>query len=137
MKTDLTKAIICTIDFTESSKDALKWAVRLAALHKTHLKILFTYRLLNAHNGELAELKKKIEENAMKNFSALESEILKGRGVSYDFNVEVGFISNRIAEYVKNNGVSLLVMGKEMNGTDRESFDELVENIQVPLVIVP
>jgi hypothetical protein len=115
----------------------LKWAVSLAIQHKTHLTILFTYRLLNSRNGEVMDLRKKIEESAQRNFSAMEEEIVKGKGVSYDFKVEVGFVSSRVADYVKKAGVSFLVMGKQMNSTNRESFDELVENIQVPLVIVP
>ena len=112
MKTDLTKAIVCSIDFTESSKDALKWAVSLAALHKTHLTVLFTYRLVNSRNGEVMDLRRKIEENASRNFLLLENEILKGSGVPYDFKMEVGFVSNRIADYAKRNGASFLVMGK-------------------------
>lgn len=137
VKTDLTKRIVCTIDFTESSKDALRWAVSLALQHKTHLTILFTYRLLNSRNGEVMDLRKTIEENARRNFSAVENELVKGKGVSYDFRIEVGFVSNRVADYVKKEGVSFLVMGKEMNSTNKESFDELAENIQVPLLIVP
>lgn len=83
------------------------------------------------------DLRKTIEENARKGFVSLENEIVKGTGISYDFTVEVGFVSNRIADYVKKEGVSFLVMGKEMNSTNKESFDELAESIQVPLVIVP
>lgn len=137
MKTDLTKRIVCTIDFSESSKDALKWAVSLAIQHKTHLTVLYTYRLSNSRNGEVMDLRKKIEENAALNFSILEDEIIKGKGVSYDFKAEVGFVSSRIADYVRKEGVSFLVMGREMNSSNRESFDELAENIQVPFVIVP
>jgi hypothetical protein len=137
VKTDLTKRIVCSIDFSDSSKDALKWAVLLAIQHKTHLTILFTYRLLNSRNGEVMDLRKKIEENAIRNFSVLEEEIVMGKGVSYDFKIEVGFVSSRVADYVKKAGVSFLVMGKQMNSTNKESFDELAEAIQVPLVIVP
>jgi hypothetical protein len=46
-------------------------------------------------------------------------------------------VSSRVADYVKKAGVSFLVMGKQMNSTNKESFDELAEAIQVPLVIVP
>lgn len=135
--TDLTKRILCTIDFTESSKDALKMAVSLAGLLKTHLTILYTYRLTNVHNGEAIELKKKIEENARQNFTSFEDELLRGNSVPYDFKVEVGFISNRVRDYSKKNGVSFLVMGNKVNVNNKESFDELAAELQVPLVIVP
>jgi nucleotide-binding universal stress UspA family protein len=82
-------------------------------------------------------MRKKMEEEARQNFSTLEKEVLADSGVSYDFKVEVGFVSNRVREYAKKNGVSFLVMGKKMNSSSKESFDELAENLHVPLVIVP
>jgi nucleotide-binding universal stress UspA family protein len=133
----MTKGIICTIDFSESSKSALRWSVSLAKLLKTRLTILYTYRLLNSHNGEAVEFRKKIEENARQKFSSFEKEVLEDCGVKYEFKIEVGFISNRVKDHVKKNGVSFLVMGNKMNSTNKESFDELAENLQVPLVIVP
>ena len=133
----MNKGIICTVDFTESSRDALLWAVNLAGLLKTHLTILYTYRLTGSSNDEIVDMKKKIEANAFKNFAVLEKEMLTGSGISYDFKVEVGFVSNRIKHHAKKNGVSFLVMGNKMNSSNKESFDELAENIQVPLVIVP
>jgi nucleotide-binding universal stress UspA family protein len=129
--------ILCTIDFSEPSKDVLKYAVNLSRQFNSHITVLYTYRLLNSLNGEAVEIRKKIEEQAMQNFAVLEKEVLAGSGVSYDFKIEVGFVSNRVKEYAKKNGISFLVMGKTMNGSSKESFDELAENIQVPLVIVP
>src|SRR5688572_25201429 len=135
-KVIMNNAILCTIDFSEASKDVLKYAVKLSKQFNSHITVLYTYRLLSSLKGEAVEVKKKIEEQARKNFSLLEQEILAGR-VSYDFKVEVGFVSNRVKEYAKTNGVIFLVIGKKMNGSSKESFDELAENIQVPLVIVP
>ena len=137
VKATLNSEIICTIDFSESSKEALKWSVSLAALLKSHLTILYTYRLVNTYNGEAVEIKKRIEENAFQNFAALKREVLDGHDISYDFRVEVGFVSNRVRHYASKNSVSFLVMGNKMNSTNKESFDELAENLQVPLVIVP
>lgn len=133
----MTKGIICTVDFSESSKDALKWSVSLAKLLETHLTVLYTYRLLNSENGEAVDLRKKIEGDARQKFSSLEEEILTDSGVSYEFKVEVGFVSNRVKHYAKRNEVSFVVMGSKMNSTNKETFDELAEAIQVPLVIVP
>ncbi len=133
----MNKEIICTIDFSESSKAALKWSVSLAALLKSHLTILYTYRLVNSHNGEVIEIKRKMEENAFRNFSLFKKDVLDGNDISYDFKVEVGFLSNRVKHYAEKNGVSFLVMGNKMTSSNKESFDELAENLQVPLVIVP
>jgi nucleotide-binding universal stress UspA family protein len=130
-------AILCTIDFSESSKDVLQYAVNLSKQLKCHIRVLYTYRLLSASGDEAVDMRKKTEEQAKLNFSVLEKEVLTGSGISYDFKIEVGFVSNRVREYAKNNNVSFLVMGKGMNGTSKESFDELAANLQVPLVIVP
>jgi nucleotide-binding universal stress UspA family protein len=131
------KGILCTVDFSESSRDALKWAVSVAKLLNSSITILYTYRLLNSTNAEATELKKKIEDNARKNFVILEKEILSGCGVPYEFKVEVGFISNRVKHYTKNDSVRFVVMSNKMNSSNKETFDELAETMQVPLVIVP
>lgn len=133
----MNNGIICATDLTESSKDALRWSVSLASKLKSHLTILFTYRLLNIHNGEIIELKKNIEKKAAEHFAQLEKEFLIGKGISYDFKIEVGFVSNRVKDYAKKNAVSLLVMSNSDKSANRESIDELVETIQIPLVIVP
>jgi nucleotide-binding universal stress UspA family protein len=131
------KGIICTVDFSESSRDALKWSVSLAKLLNASLTVLYTYRLLNSANGEATDLKTQIEDNARKNFAALERDILSGCGVPYEFKVEVGFVSNRVKHYAKNDAVSFVVMGNKMNTSNKETFDELAEAMAVPLVIVP
>ena len=131
------KGILCTVDFSKSSEDALKWSVSLAKLLNTRLIILYTYRLLKSINGDAAEAKKITENNARDHFAAWEDKILMNGGIPYEFKVEVGFVSNRVADYVKRDSVSFLVMGKEMNSTNNESFDELARSIQVPLIIVP
>jgi nucleotide-binding universal stress UspA family protein len=131
------KGILCTIDFSDSSKDALRWSVSLAKVLKTHLTVLYTYRLLNPGSGEVQELKKRLEEDARRDFAALEEEVLKGKGVKYQFKVEVGFVSNRVKEYAKKNDPSFIVMANKMHSGTEDSFDELSEKTQVPLVIVP
>jgi hypothetical protein len=133
----MNNAILCTIDFSESSTDVLKFAVNLSKQFHSHITVLYTYRLLSSQIGDLVDIRKKIEERAKQSFLILEDEVLTGSGVAYDFKIEVGFVSNRVKEYAKNNGVSFLVMGKKMNGSSKESFDELAANIQVPLLIVP
>jgi Universal stress protein family len=132
----MTHGILCTIDFTESSLETLKWSVRLCKKLKCRLTVLYTYRLFK-QNGEAIPLKKQIEEEAIKNFALLEKEVLVGEGVSYDFKIEVGFIDDRIEEHAKKNKLSFLVMNKEMSLRNKEAFDDLLKQLQIPLVIVP
>lgn len=133
----MNNAILCTIDLSEPSHDVVKYAANLAKQFNCRVTILYAYRLLYSKTDEAVELRKKIEEKARIHFSKLEKEVLEGSGVPYDFKMEVGFVSNRVREYAKKNDVSFLVMGKKMTGNKNESFDELAENIHVPLVIVP
>lgn len=132
------KTILCTIDFSDSSKQALTWAAGLAKELNAHLTILYTYRLYSTKNSEAIELKKQLELKAIHNFTLLEKELLETHNeISYDFKTEVGFVADRVENFVKNHAVSFLVMDKSMNAQNKEMFNELVEHIQVPLVIVP
>lgn len=133
----MTNGILCTIDFSDSSAEALKLSIGLAEKLKCHLSVLYAYRLVNKHNGEVTQMKKKIEEEASKNFSVLEKDLLKGKGISYDFKIEVGFVEDRIEDYARKNKVSFLVIGKGIATKNKETFDELLEQLKAPLVIVP
>lgn len=128
--------ILCTTDFSDSSNAALRWSIDLARKLGAHLTVLYTYRLLK-QNGEVVMMKKVIEDQAARNFGALEQALLVGAGVAYDFRAEIGFVSDRVGEHAKKQGIAFLVMGEMMTTGNREIFEELVENLQVPLVIVP
>lgn len=132
----MTNGILYATDFSDSSQEALEWAVRLAKRLNCHLTVLYTYRLIKQY-GEVLFIKKKMEEEGLRKFKALEKEFLEGAGISYDFKIEVGFVDDRIEEHTRKNKISFLVMGKNMSIRNKESFDELVENLQAPLVIVP
>jgi len=140
VKPFMISTILCTIDFTDASKDALRWAVNISRQLKTHLTVLYVYRLLNGEpvkNGQAVQMKRKLEEDAKTKFASLEKEVLEGQGVVYDFITEVGFVTDRIADHAKNKSVRFLVMDKNMGAGSRESYDELIKHIDVPLVIVP
>ncbi len=133
----MAKTILCTTNFTDSSKHAVQWAVNLARQLKAHVTILYTYRLIKSQNGEAVQLKRKIEEEAMQHFADLEQDILEGQNISYDFRMEVGFVTDRVEQLIQKTPINFLVMDKEMSSKNKESFEELVENIRIPLVIVP
>ncbi len=132
----MTQGIVCVTDFSQSSKETLRWAIELAQKLECHLTILYTYRLF-MQDGEAIPLKRKMEAEAVNNFEELEKQLLAGSGVNYVFKTEVGFVDDRIAEYLKQNKLSFLVMGKGMSIRNKEAFDDLVKKLQVPLVIVP
>ncbi len=104
---------------------------------KTHLTILYTYRLLQYRNGEALQLKRKMEDEAKQKFLLLEKELLTGKGISYDFKTEIGFVTDRIEDHAKKNTLSFLVMNKNANDAGKETIDDLMEHINVPVLLVP
>ncbi len=131
----MTNGIVSVTDFSESSRETVRWAIDLAKKLDSHLTILYTYRLFK-QDGEAIPLKRKMEAEASKSFVELEKELLAGSGIEYDFKTEVGFVDDRVAEYLKHNKLSFLVMGK-LGARNKETFDDLLKHLQVPLVIVP
>jgi Universal stress protein family len=132
----MTNGILCLTDFSDSSKGALDWSIKLAKKLGSHLTLLYTYRLFK-QDGETILIKKNMEMDASKNFAALEIEFLTGSGIVYDFKTEVGFVDDRIEQNLKNGRVSFLVMGKGMSLRNKETFDDLLTKLQIPLVIIP
>lgn len=133
----MAKTILCTIDFSDSSKQAVEWAVTIARQLKAHLTVLYTYRLLHARNGEVLQLKKKMEDDAQQHFVQLEKDLLRDKGITYDFRTEVGFVSDRIEDHAKKNNLNFLVMDKNISTKSKENFDELMEHLNVPTLLVP
>jgi|SRR5688572_14187712 len=130
-------SILCVIDFSESSRKALQWAVANAITHKSHITILHPYRLTRGQYGENPiDLRKKIEAAAKKSFDILEEDLLRNKSISYDFRSEVGFIADRVENHTKNHPVSCMVVDKNIRADNKESFDDLVESAKIPLVII-
>lgn len=135
---DITKCILCAIDFGDPSFQALKWSIDMAQQLNVHLTILNTYRLNQPVNGEgVLSMKRKIEEDAMDRFMTLEKEILEGKGVSFDFKSEVGFVSDRVEDHARKKQILFFVLGKKLGQRSKETLMELLDHISVPLVIVP
>ena len=128
--------ILCSIDFSDSSGEALRWAAMLAKQVKAHLTILYTFRFIKLPFDEVVGIKKKMEAEAAENFTHLESEILKGSGVTYEFKSEVGFVVHRIEELIKKQTIDFLIIDKRIPG-NKEVLDELISKISVPMVLVP
>lgn len=132
----MSKGILCTIDFSDTSREVLRWSIDLAQKLNEHLTVLHTYRLLNRSGGAL-EMKKKFESDALKNFSALEKDLLLNKGVPYEFKSEVGFVADRVKDHTDRNEVDFLVIGKNNTVDTNESLNDLIKKVDVPLIIVP
>lgn len=134
---NMSKGILCTVDFSDSSEDTVKWAVSLAKELNCSLTILYTYRLTKKNDEDVVAYKKKMEQQAIEKFKRWESLFLKSSGVRYTLKVEIGFMTDRVEDHTRKNAVSFLVMDKRMSSDNRETFNDLVEHMNVPVVIVP
>lgn len=132
----MANGVLCVTDFTDASKDAVKWAATFSKNLKCHLTILYAYRIFK-QGVDTINLRKLSEIEASKKFKILEKEILAEKGISYDFKAEIGFINSRIEDHLMKNKISCLVVDQEISNKNKESFDELITTHKVPLVIVP
>ena len=74
------KSILCVIDFSESSINALKWAADMAQLSKSNLHIMYPFRLNQSHEGDQRiQFKKETEETALTKFKLIEKDMLTGK----------------------------------------------------------
>jgi hypothetical protein len=131
-------AVLCLIDFSEASRQALKWAGEEASKQHAQLTVLYPYRLtqLQGRDG-LAKLRQGIDTEAIFNFKKLAEETLNEIPVKYEFKPEVGFITDRVYAHSHAKEFSMLVISKGMAVTNKEYMMELIDLIKFPLVIVP
>lgn len=131
------KSILCAIDFSESSLNALKWAAELSSKFNSHLTVLYPYRLIQSSKEDVVEIKKKNVELATRKFEALENDYLNGKVTSFEFSPEIGFLSDRVEDHLRKNSILLMVIGKHMNTNSQENLDDLINNVKVPVVVIP
>lgn len=131
------KTILCTIDFSESTGQSITWAVAMAQQLHAHLVVLYVYRLNKPRGEDSIMLKRGIESEALRKFKTLEQSFLSDKGVDYEFRMEVGFISDRIEDHAKRYALSFVVIPLNVKSGNNETFEELLEHIHVPILVVP
>ena len=129
--------VLCLIDFSASSENALRTAIQLAVKNAARITILYPYRLTTAVKKEnLVKLKRDIDQEALRNFEKI-SHLLDGTNIDFDFRSEVGFLSDRIQEHLRLGNIKLIVLNKGLVDSSFEALAELVPHLQVPLILVP
>ena len=130
--------ILCPIDFSEPSLDALRWAAQLARQQQLHVTIIYPYRLNVLNRKEdLVQMKKNIDQDAARNFEKIAKGLLEDAHVTYDFRSEVGFMNDRVQEHVRKGNLSMVVLSKKMALGSKDNLQELIDHADVPLVIIP
>jgi hypothetical protein len=131
-------SILTVIDFSESSKEVLKWAACMAEKLNVHLTILHPYRLNQLDKKEdMVGVKKKLERDAAQNFELVAHNLFSNQKVSFDFRVEVGFIQDRIQDYARRNNILFFVIGFNLIDGNEEILKEIENEIKIPLMVVP
>jgi hypothetical protein len=131
-------SILSIIDFSESSLESLKWALKMAKEKKAHLSILYPYRLkLSTRGDNVSALKKNMDAEAQEAFRKMTRPFLSDATISYDFHAEVGFVYDRVYAHGLKGNIQLIVMCQKMALSNKETLSDLVSVITVPLVIVP
>jgi hypothetical protein len=131
-------AVLCLIDFSEASRQALKWAADEAWKQHTQLTVLYPYRLnhLQGRDG-LGKVREGLDTQAVFNFQKLAEETLDGIPIEYEFKPEIGFITDRVYAHSHIKEFSMLVISKHLAIHNKEYMMELIDLIKFPLVIVP
>jgi len=130
--------ILCVIDFSETSKDALKMALAIADSTKSRLTVLYPYRLNQPMNvPSIADWKKSIEADAKSSFNRMTKTLLNESQVAWEFKPEVGFVDDRIEAFTEKNSVRIVVVGAELARNSDGALIETLDRLKCPLLIVP
>ena len=136
--TELAPSVLVLTDFSEASKEALRWAGHLATQHHANLRVLYPYRLTQlTGNDNLLQVKKNIEAEAKTSFIKMADVVFKDGQQPYDFKAEVGFINDRVYSYTKKSEVLVVVISKRMASANREALNEMLDHLRAPLLVVP
>ncbi len=136
------RPILCVVDLSESSVKVLEVAARMAYANKTHLTILFPYRLISyVYKEDISQLKGKLEQEARDKFLVIQKQIEILDHIFFEFQAEIGFAVDRINSYVRQNKVDMIIISQsqanlinEVNGT---ALQNLIANSEIPFMIVP
>jgi hypothetical protein len=134
--------VLCAIDFSESSIQALRWANKLAAGTGAALAVQYSYRLIQQGNArDVLSFKRKTEEESKSKFSEIERTLFNGNGASKSFITEIGFYSDNIENFIRKNPSTVVVLGEDLAESiydhKGETLVDFLKGLHVPLVVVP
>lgn len=140
------KNILVPVDFSDCSKNALNYAIRLAMSAKAHLTLLNCYTVhVNAAEVTVdlhPQLSYELEKNAKDSFEKLEEEIPQLKEVPHTGLTRMSFIVKGIEDVVSEEKIDLVVMGtKGASNRVNELFGSntyhMIKKSRVPVLVVP
>jgi len=81
--------------------------------------------------------KKNMVEEIQQKFNILEKQHLIGKGLSYEFKIEIGFVADRLNEYAKYNHLDFIIMDCKTDLSGYETFQKLLNCLPAPLLLIP
>ncbi|HLT79489.1 MAG TPA: universal stress protein [Cyclobacteriaceae bacterium] len=130
--------ILCPIDFSESSIEALKYAIEMANKEGRSVTVLYSYRLIQPdQEEEILKFRNRVELRARERFCMLEPFFHNGTITDHEFLIEIGFFGDCILRQIRTNSVDKIVIDKNMRRliTERPQ-DAFLGSLPVPVVIV-
>ncbi len=140
--------ILCPIDFSDASINALEFAVKIAEVHSSTVKLLHVL----TEEEYAGELKFK-DSNAFENFEdkyeqklkKITEEINKDQKTNYElssYEIVNGDLVSRINEFIEKFKISMVAMGTSGVGDIREArvgsnTAKVIESTNVPVLSVP
>ncbi len=143
------KTILCPVDFSDVSQNAVLYADGLANHFNASLVFVhaFHYPVIMPENAAILDSESLImkEEEVKDKLDALCQNLRKSRShskVNYEYKLIYGFVGDELPRYAKSRGADLIVMGtggaagikKALIGTIAAS---LIDKTNAPVLIVP
>lgn len=137
--------ILIPIDFSDNSKNALKYGMEVARKTNATLILLHAYRLLGSQinsvrTSELS-LKETLDKSPRENFLAIERKFLKNSGLNYEFQIQIGFVETVIKLITQTQPIDMVIMGTR--GENRagnflgSTTARVIKEVNCPVLAIP
>jgi nucleotide-binding universal stress UspA family protein len=145
------KRILVPIDFLDSSKTAVKFAIEIAKKNRSKIFLLHAYRLMQpniillpyfkSEDYSGPELKKELENYSHVQYENFEREVFKDDKIDHEFLTEVGFTAQAIESTVEEKDIDLVVMGTTNSKNVRDFWGsntlEVIRTVKCPVLAIP
>jgi hypothetical protein len=119
--------------------DSMDYAIMMAKKSQAKLYILKTLRfkdLQSIKDHRPTDVKTSMKDSIMKEFDEVYKHKLEESNLDYEFSIEIGFLTDRISESIKDHGIDILLINK----LDEHSDDNIIEKLnqlKIPVMLIP
>jgi nucleotide-binding universal stress UspA family protein len=138
--------ILCPIDFSDTSLNALEYAVRIGEKHHAHLTMLYVFTE--------EEFNKRLKDKDVRSFGEYSDEATahleaianklsqRKKGCQIDWKVAPGKFMPAVNQVIKDQKIDLLVMGTKGASDVLDTFSgtqtvKIIEETDIPVLAVP